>query len=268
MNPWLLRLFRIAAVAILAFLAYYVLEYFGHAWAIWPLAIVFGALWIGEALLGVRRRRTREANWDRWERAVHDEAARPEAIREVREAIKAARRLGPRLKLDVAHLSVVLAELHDASGKPLEGARVLSQVAVEELDKAQAAVVRHAKVVCYLSAGEIEDAENALAIRDAASGAEDIDVRLNLLGLMIAIEKGEAERALADAERIGEGHDADVQIEALVVQAAALDALGKRGEALGRLDRIDPATLADLARLGQPRVRPLAQAALDRSADT
>jgi hypothetical protein len=53
-----------------------------------------------------------------------------------------------------------------------------------------------------------------------------------------------------------------------VVQAAALDALGKRGEALGRLDRIDPATLADLARLGQPRVRPLAQAALDRSADT
>jgi hypothetical protein len=83
---------------------------------------------------------------------------------------------------------------------------------------------------------------------------------------MIAIEKGEAARARIEAEKLGESHDADVQIEALVVQAAALDALGQRDEALGRLDRIDAATLADLARLGQPRVRPLAEAALERAA--
>jgi hypothetical protein len=255
----------VVAVAILAFLAYYVLDYFGFAWAIWPAAILFGVLWLGEAVLTARRRKKREDDWDRWERAVHDDAARPEAIKEVREAIKAARRLGPRLRLDVAHLSVILAELHDASGKPLEGARVLSQVSVEELEKAQAAVVRHAKVVCYLSAGDLENAENALAVRDAASGAEDIDVRLTLLGLMIALEKGEAERALSEAEKLGEGADPEVQIEAIVVQAAALDALGKRDEAIARLDRIDGTTLDDLARLGQPRIRPLAKEAAERA---
>lgn len=265
MSPWALRLFRLTAVAILAFLAYYILDYFGYAWAIWPVGILFGVLWIGEAILSARRRKKREDDWDRWERAVHDDAARPAAIQEVREAIKAARRLGPRLRLDVAHLSVILAELHDASGKPLEGARVLSQVAVEELDKAQAAVVRHAKVVCYLSAGDLENAENALAVRDAESGAADIDVRLSLLGLMVALEKGEAERALAEAEKLGDGAEPEIQIEAIVVQATALATLDRKEEALKRLDRIDVATLDDLARLGQPRVRPLAKEAADRA---
>lgn len=265
MNPWALRFLRITAVAILAFLAYYVLDHFGYAWALWPTLGLFGLLWVGESILSFRRRRKREADWDRWERSVHDEAARPVAIQELREAIKQARRLGPRLRLDVAHLSVILAELLDASGKPLDGARVLAQVPVEELDKTQAAVVRHAKVVCYLSAGDLENAENALAIRDEKSGAEDVDVRLTLLGLMIALERGEAERALSEAEKIGEGAEPDIQIEALVVQASALDALGRRDEALTRLDRIDASTLDDLARLGQPRVRPLAKDAAARA---
>jgi hypothetical protein len=263
-NPWLLRLGRVVAVAVSAFLLYYTLDYFGQAWAIWPIAILLAALYVGELILQQRRRSKREEDWDRWERAVGDEAARAGAIREVREQLQKARRLGPRLKLDVAHLSVILAELLDASGRPLEGARVLSQVAAEELDKTQAAVVRHAKVVCYLSAGDLENAENALAIRERESGAEDVDARLDLLGFMIAIEKGDAEGALAGAKKYEGTSDPDVAIESVVVQAAAEDALGRRDAAIALLDRIERSTLESLALLGQPRIRPLAKAALEK----
>lgn len=265
MNPWLLRLGRVVAVGVSAFLLYYTLDYFGQAWAIWPIAILLAVLYFGEMFLQARRRQKREEDWDRWERAVSDSQARPGAIREVREQLQTTRRLGPRLKLDVAHLSVILAELLDASGKPLEGARVLAQVNIEELDKTQAAVVRHAKVVCYLSAGDVENAENALAIRDRQTGADDVDARLDLLGFMIEIEKGNAEAALEGAKKYEGTSDADVAIESLVVQAAAHDALGRHDEALALLDRIEKTTLESLALLGQPRVRPLAKAALEKA---
>jgi hypothetical protein len=265
MNLWMWRGLRLLAVAIAACLLYYTLDHFGMAWVIWPIAGGLGLLVGGEMFLQSRRKQQREVDWDRWERAVSDASARPDAIREVREQLQKTRRMGKRLKLDVAHLSVILAELLDASGKPLEGARVLSQVAVEELDKTQAAVVRHAKVVCYLSAGDIENAETALSIRDTETGAEDVDRRLDLLGFMVEIEKGNAQLALDGAKKLEGTSDPDVVIESVVVQAAAQDALGDREAALVLLDRIDKETLASLALLGQPRVRPLATLALERA---
>lgn len=265
MNIWLWRGMRLLAVAIAASLLYYALDHFGVAWVIWPIAGGLGLLVGGEMFLQSRRKQQRERDWDRWERAVSDPAARPQAIKEVREQLQKTRRMGKRLRLDVAHLSVVLAELLDASGKPLEGARVLSQVAVEELEKSQAAVVRHAKVVCYLSAGDIENAETTLSIRDTETGAEDVDRRLDLLGFMVEIEKGNAQLALEGAKKLEGTSDPDVVIESVVVQAAAQDALGDREAALALLDRIDEDTLRSLALLGQPRVRPLATLALERA---
>jgi hypothetical protein len=267
-SPWVKHLLRVIAVAVGAFVLYYTLDHFEVAWAIWPIAAVLGLIVGGELFLQSRRRKKRESDWDRWERAVYDAAARPTAIREVREQLAKTRRLGGRLKLDVAHLSVILAELLDASGKPLEGARVLAQVPVEELDKTQAAVVRHAKIVCYLSAGDIENAESALSVRDGANVASDVDERLDLLGFMVAIEKGDAQAALEGAAKLEKAEDPDVVLESVVVQAAAKDALGDRDGAIALLDRIDEETLESLAVLGQPRIRPLAKAALDAGART
>lgn len=267
MSPWVKHLLRVIAVAAGAFVLYYTFDYFEVAWAIWPVAGLFVLVVGGEMFLTSRRRKKREEDWDRWEHAVYDQKTRPAAIREVRAELAKSRRLGGRLKLDVAHLSVILAELLDASGKPLDGARVLAQVPVEELDKTQAAVVRHAKIVCYLSAGDVENAESALSVRDAESGARDVDLRLDLLGFMVAIEKGDAQSALDGAAKLETAEDPDVVLESVVVQAAAKDALGDRPAALALLDRIERDTLKSLAVLGQPRIRPLAEAALARSDD-
>lgn len=254
-----MRLGRLALVGALAWLAYYVLDHFGISWVLWVLLGLGVTAFFSEMLLQRIRRRRREEAWDRWERATDDEAARPGAMKEIRERLKTVRRLGTRTRLEQAHLSVMLAELLDASGQPAEGARVLAQVPVDDLEPAQAAVVRHAKVVCYLSASDVEGAELALSVRDETTSASDVDARLDLLALMVAIEKGDAERALREAPGIGKrAGDEEIELEARVVEAAALDALGRHPEALDKLRSIDAPTLAGLARLGAPRVRPLA----------
>jgi hypothetical protein len=262
-RAWLIRAGRIALVGALAWLAYYVLSYFGISWVLWVLLGLGVTAFVVESLLRRSRRRKREEAWARWEAATVDDEARPAAIAEIRERLKASRRLGTRTRLEQAHLSVMLAELLDASGVPAEGARVLAQVPVDELDAAQAAVVRHAKVVCYLSAGDLEGADLALSVRDDETSATDVDARLDLLGLFLAIEKGDPERALREAAAVAKkAGDEEVELEAKVVEAAALDALGRREEALTKLRTIDEPTLRGLERLGAPRVRPLAAAAI------
>ena len=252
-----------ALVATLSWLAYYVLDHWGISWVLWVVLGLGVTAFLVEKVLQRSRRRKREADWDRWEQAIGDEVARPAAMTEIRERLKTVRRLGARTRLEQAHLSVMLAELHDAAGAPAEGAKVLSQLPVDELEPAQAAVVRHAKVVCYLSAGDIESAELTLSVRDEKTSASDVDARLDLLGLMVAIEKGDAARALREAPAAArKAGDEEVELEARVVEAAALDALGRRAEALSKLDGVDAPTLAGLARLGAPRVRPLALEAL------
>lgn len=262
-RAWLVRLGRMALVGTLSWFAYYVLDHFGISWVLWVALGLGGTAFVVEMILQRSRRRKREADWDRWEAAALDDASRPTAIREIRERLKTIRRLGSRTRLEQAHLSVMLAELLDASGQPAEGAKALAQVPVDELGRAQAAVVRHAKIVCYLSAGDVESAELALSVRDAETSASDVDARLDLLGLMIAIEKGDPERALREApEAAKRAGVEEVEVEARVVEAAALDALGKRPEALVKLGALGEPTLSGLARLGAPRVRTLAAAAL------
>jgi hypothetical protein len=164
---------------------------------------------------------------------------------------------------------VVLAELLDASGKAQEGTRVLAKVDLDALTPSQAVAVRHAKVVTYLSAGLIDDAETALAVRAKDSGEPDMDARLDLLGAMIAIERGDPARALeiaADVEaRMPD--DASLRAEVRVVRAAALDAKGEREPALEIMRTLDDATLDGLEKLGPERVRPLAAAAREPAGD-
>jgi hypothetical protein len=60
-----------------------------------------------------------------------------------------------------------------------------------------------------------------------------------------------------------EGVDVSVRTEARVVRAAALDALGRREEAMVVLAALGRESLTPLSRLGQPRVRALAREILE-----
>ena len=265
-RAWLLRAARAAAVGLFAWILYQVLNHYELGWLFWPIAGAVFAFWLWETL---RRRHTRRKNieaWDRWDAAVLDPAARPGAIQEVRQRLAASQRLGPRLRKEQAHLSVVLAELLDASGKPEEAIRVLAKVNLDMLEPGQAAIVRHARVVAYLSAGLLDDAEVAIEARRGASGEPDIDARLDLLGAMIAVERGDLARAAtkaADVEDDWKDEDEGLVVEARLVKAAAADAGGQREEALTHLEEISAETLEALVQVGAPRIRALAKAALE-----
>lgn len=255
---------RVVAVAIFSVLVYFGLDAIGYAWAMVPIVTLVFLIWLGETVRMRFAASKREQSWDRWEAAVTDDAARDGAIEQVREELEKARRLGPRLRLDVAHLSVILAELLDAAGRPSEGSRVLTRVKIDELAPGQGAVVRHAKAVAYLSAGDVENADLTLRVRGMRSSEADVEARLDFLVLMVAIEKGDPQRALDEADGIAKACPADPTLvdDARVVEAAALDALGRRDEAVAKLEALPKDMVLALARMGQPRIRPLAKDAI------
>lgn len=266
MRTWGLRILRATFMAVVAWFLYQVLDHYGYAYLFLPIVGTVFLLWFGEQARRIYTRRKKERDWDRWEAAIVDPEQRSGAIAEVRAALTRAQRLGPRLKQEQAHLSVILAELLDANGTPREGTRVLAKVDLESLSPAQAVAVRHAKVVTYLSAGMIDDAETALAVRARDSGEPDMDARLDLLGAMIAIERDDPARALEVADEVEQRlpDDESIRAEARVVRAAALDAQGEAERALDVMRTLDDATLDGLAKLGPERVRPLAAAARAR----
>lgn len=263
MRTWGYRVVRAAFMAIVAGVLYEVLDRQGLvSWFLPIVGIVF-LLWFAEQARRVWVRRKKVADWDRWEAAIFEPSARNHAIAEVQRALARSKRFGARLRQEQAHLSVILAELLDASGRAPEGIRVLAQIDLDALSPSRAVVVRHAKTVLYLSAGLLDEAETVLATRAPESGEPDMDARLDLLGGMIALERGNPEVALevADAVEKRLPNDESLQAELRVLRAAGLDAKGEHDRALGILRTLDPDMLAVLAKLGPERVRPLAIAA-------
>jgi hypothetical protein len=261
MNPWLIRIGRVVAVAFFALILYYALDQYGYAWVMVPIVTVGFLAYLGETLRMRWVRQQRVRDWDRWEASVVDDATREASIGEVRDALQKSHRLGPRLRLEQAHLSVILAELLDAAGRPQEASRVLTRVKIDELAPGQGSVVRHAKAVAYLSAGDVDNADLTLRVRGSRSDEADVEARLDFLELMVAIERGDAEKALEGADVIAKKVPKDDSIaeEARVVEAAALEALGKHDEAVAKMKALSKETIAALARLGPPRVRGIAK---------
>ncbi len=252
---------RVVAVALFAWLLYQGLAYFGHgAWMV-PIALFVALLWAADVVRIRRERRRNEAEWDRWEAAVFDDARRPAAIQEAREALRSAARLGPRLRVRQAHLSVLLAELLDASGRAAEACDVLSRVKLDELDPARRGVVRHAKAVAQFSAERYDDAEATLRAHRPPS-EPDIDARIELLRRMLLVERGEAEAALVGLDHVLDGvkdDDTGLLDDVRVVRAVCLEALGRDEDARAELEALDPELLAILARFGARRARALAR---------
>ncbi|HEY8427022.1 MAG TPA: hypothetical protein VIL20_01555, partial [Sandaracinaceae bacterium] len=120
------------------------------------------------------------------------------------------------------------------------------------------------RAVAALSAGDVREASSLLdAI--ASCGDREIDLRVRALRGFVLAERGEAERALELAEelRIDAGSDADLRMEARVLKAVALDVAGDRADAVKVLRALGEEMLGVLLVLGLPRVRELADLALD-----
>src|SRR5690606_23944928 len=118
-------------------------------------------------------------------------------------------------------------------------------------------MVRHARAVASLSAGDVEGA--AARLDEVGRGGLDreLDLRIRALRGLVLAEKGEGTRALEIAEevRLEAGSDADLRMEARVVKAVALDVLGEREDAIKVMRALGEEMLGVLLVLGLPRVK-------------
>ena len=262
MRLLVLRLSRILIVALVASLLVAWASARGLGWLGWSIALACIAGLMALALLR-RLPFSRAARERAWEAALGQPKQRLRAISSLQ---KRLRKRAPRTALECAEhtrLSVLLAELLDAEGRYQEASAVVDALPLAGLPPLEVALVRHTRAVTHLRGSDPEGALRALVERDA-SGDVELDQRLALLETYARLELGEAQAALAHAGQLegARGVDESVVLEARVVRAAALDALGRREEALVTLAALGRDSLVPLADLGQPRVRALARQAL------
>ncbi len=266
MRATALRIFRTLLVAFAAYVAIAWSRQGGVPWLGYTLAVAVLSVWLGSFLLGLKKQRTltREA---RWEEAIYEPKQRGRAIREVRKAVKALEPLKQKERTEHARLSIMLAELLDAESDYTAAMAAIDRVQLEALPAIDAGLVRHTRAVTHLRGDDPEGARKAVEGR-APSGDTELDQRLSLLEAYAMIELGDIATGQAKAASIETtpGIDESVLVEARVVRAAALDAGGRREEALVVLAALGRDALSPLSQLGQPRVRALSKLVLDGSA--
>ena len=260
-----LRLARIFVVALLASAAIAWANARELGWIGWIVAIglLIGVLGMRFMKLPFAVRQRPEA---RWESALYAPHKRAKAIQEVRRALRKLEPVRQRSRGEHTRFSILLAELLDAEGQCREASDVVDALPLEALGPLDAALVRHTRAVTHLRAADAQGALQALEGR-LASGDLELEQRLSLLESYAKLELGEPGQALAFAATLEgtRGIDESVVLEARVVRAAALDALGRREEALVALAALGRESLEPLAELGQPRVRALARTVLESS---
>jgi tetratricopeptide (TPR) repeat protein len=263
MRALVMRVSRVLVVALLASGAIMVCSARGMAWLGWTIAVGLLSALLGSNLLGARFW-SREAREARWERALFQAEKRPQAIAGVRRALRKLTPVKQRTRSEHTRLSVLLAELLDAHGQYAEAAEVVDALPLSALSPLEAALVRHTRAVTHLRASNPAAALSALEGR-ASCGDVELDQRLSLLESYAQLELGDPPSALKRATELESqpGVDESVVLEARVVRAAALDALGRKEEALVALAALGRESLAPLADLGQPRVKALAKVVLE-----
>ncbi|MDB4974746.1 MAG: hypothetical protein JWN48_3087 [Myxococcaceae bacterium] len=263
MRSLALRFSRVFVVALVASAAIFWANSRGLGWLGWTIAVGLLSALFGLSLLKntLGSRQQREL---RWETALFSPKARPAAIADVRRALRKLTPVKQSGRSEHTRLAVMLAELLDADGQYAEASEVVDAIPLAALSPLEAALVRHTRAVTHLRASDAQGALLALQER-AASGDLELDQRLELLETYAKLELGQAQNALQFAGQLeGQpGVDESVVLEARVVRAAALDALGRREEALVALAALGRESLIPLADLGQPRVRALAKTVLE-----
>ncbi|MCZ7684074.1 MAG: hypothetical protein M5U28_37005 [Sandaracinaceae bacterium] len=262
MRGWMFRILRVAFIAAAAWLAFHLLRPQGLGWTVPVAAAVAALAWIAFRMMQVRRHREEDSRADRWAEALMDPPLRPGAIRELRAELGALD--GKKHAARHARLTLVLAELLEADGDPAAAREALGAVRLGALTERTRTMVQHARAVAALSAGDVEGAAELLDAL-APVGERELDLRVRALRGFVLAEKGEAERALELAEelRIDAASDADLRMEARVLKAVALDVAGDRADAVKVLRALGEEMLGVLLVLGLPRVRELADLALD-----
>ncbi|MEZ4336214.1 MAG: hypothetical protein R3B82_06265 [Sandaracinaceae bacterium] len=265
MRAGIYRVLRIALVAGVAWLGYQWLAPMGLGWVVLALAGLAAGGWVVFRLVRIRRERALDARADRWAEALMSPPHRPAAIREIRGAREAARSRPE----EHARLTLVLAELLEADGDAKDAVEVLEETGTAGLAPPLRAVMRHARAVAHLSAGDPEAARRALDEDTEPSGDRAMELRLRMMRGLIDAETGNAAAAKKAASEAREEalDDEDLRVEARVLEAVAFDAAGQRTQAIERMNRLGDEMLEILAVLGLPRVRELATEALASDVD-
>lgn len=253
---------RIAGMALLAYLAAAWFHQHGQS----SVGIGVGIAGVGAALLflgyvGLRVLSAKKRA--RWELAIYRPELRAQAVREIEKERARLLPLTHRTRSEHARLSVLAAELLDAEGEYARAVALVDELALSGLTPLEVGLVRHTRAVIHLRASDARGALAALSAREP-SGDRELDERLILLEAYARIELGDPAAGVAAAKQLIEAEDAheSVLAEARVVWAAALDAQGRRDEAVAMMQKLGKETLEPLSVLGQPRARVLAQAAL------
>jgi tetratricopeptide (TPR) repeat protein len=253
---WIVRGAIVSGLVLLGWVLWLVLSPYGFAWIVWVLAGLLAAAVAIELVVRATRVHGEGAQWEVWRRAMEDDDARQLAIDDARARIDRARRFGPRKHLEHARLAAALAELLEAAGRSQEAIDTLAKVPVDALDPIPQAVVRHARALAYLHAGDIEGAAAALAL--VPERVEPVlDASIAIARGVIALGQDrldDAERFARDIEAKAEEGD-ELHDEALALQAAVLLAREKPDEARALIARIDEGGRRRLALIGPALIR-------------
>ena len=258
-KTWIIRGVTLAGTLTFGYVLHYFLEPLGYAWVVWTLGGVALAFFALEMGLQRYRRASERAAWIRWRDALLDGGARRSALGELRRELARARRLGPRLRVKQARLSVVMAELQLAEGKSTDAIATLSKIDVGKLDPDQAAAIRLARAQAYLHLGDVDGAASTLSpLEGDTTGDAVLDASLELAFGALALEEGrvdDAAKAAAHVASIAEVHD-ELWDEAKALEAACLE---ERDEPYEEVLRANPRG----ARARAPAPRRFAAAARD-----
>ncbi|MGF1465257.1 MAG: hypothetical protein ACFCGT_03910 [Sandaracinaceae bacterium] len=252
---------RAGTIALVAALAYRVLAPRGLGWTLLLGAGLIALVYLSWSLRRRRGERQAAREAERFAQALLDSEVRAVRVPELRAEWVALEGRGA--PVERARVGRALAELLDADGATEEALAVLDETDASTLPAAEAERTFHARALVALGGGRLERAREAL---DAVTPSPELEPRFRLLRGFLAVEEGRAEEALEGAVALREAvADRDVRLEARVLKAVALDALGDPGDALQVLGAIDPATRRALTLLGLPRVRRLAARSLGAS---
>lgn len=258
MKTWIIRGITLLVGLTFGWVLYKLLAPLGYAWVVWTLAALSVGFFVLETVLRHRKRTAERTAWARWQNALLDPAARRKAILEVRRELARARRLGPRLRVRQARLSVALANLELGEGRSEDAIATLSKLDVSKLEPQQAVVVRIARAQAYLHGDDIDGAAATLSpLTDDTTGDAVLDASVTLARAAIAVEEGALDDASTAAARILglAAKDDELWDEAKALEAVCLDARGEPHQAA--LREIAEPGRARLAALGSARLRGL-----------
>lgn len=248
---------RMIVIGFVVFVLYAAAAAFGKP--MWGFAAALALLLVVHGARFWRAKRSLARRAEGWSAAQAVPDARRRAIEELRKVLArdAGGDAGTRAKL-----TILLSELLQVSGDLPGAQEALSALDEGALSPGDRAGMVYARALLALRAGDPETARVVLARVPRVGLDDSVALRLELLDAAAELEVGDAEQALStsNAVRKRAGDDESLKAEARIVRAAALDALGRRDEAMQIIQSLGPEARAAISAVGLPRARLLVDA--------